>query len=148
MLKKAILLTLLIALSAPAAGWADDLPRGKWWQRPSVAAQLALTAGEKGRMDDAYLDLRRRMIAQRGVVDTERLQLEVLIEQPQLDEQAVLQQYRKVEQARSELAVERFRFLIEVRKILGLERFRQATTFGQERRRDRHRADGGVPTKE
>ena len=58
-----------------------------------------------------------------STVERERLELEALMDKKMLDEEAVLEQYRKMENQRVTLATENFRFVLQVRKVIGYDRF-------------------------
>jgi len=56
------------------------------------------------------------------------------LENESLDEKITVKQFDKLQQARTNLGKEQFRYLLEIRKILGLERFRQLKQYKQLRR--------------
>jgi Spy/CpxP family protein refolding chaperone len=118
---KALLLLLFVA--APAIVMGKDMPVGKWWHRPDMASTLSLSEAEKSQLDQKYIESRRNLIKLKNVVESEGFELEVILESEPLDESKALEQHKRMEKARSDLANERFRFVLEVRKIIGLERF-------------------------
>ena len=119
------MLILVCGLLLPASAHAQEAPPGKWWRLPRVAEALKLTEAEKQTLDDLYLNNRRELIQLKGRMETEQLELEPLLDKDPLDEQAAMAQFVKVQQARSRLAEETFRFILGVRKTIGPERFRQ-----------------------
>lgn len=133
MLKNKILsgMALFILVISPTMAIAKDMhsgrimPRGKWWYDPQISVALNLNEAEKARLDEAFRNSRRKLIQLKSVVEGERFELGNLLEREALDEAAVMQQFKKLEEARTELSRERFNFLVEVRKILGHERFRR-----------------------
>ena len=93
------------------------------------------------------MDNRRKLIDLKSVVEKERFELENLLESETLDEAAVMNQYDRLEKARSKIAAERFRFLLEVRKVVGHERFQQIKIRFKKFRKERklrHRGHEGV----
>jgi len=138
MLKPAMLVLALIAtqLQAIPVMAQQGIPGGKWWKMPAVAKKLNFSDREIEQLDAAYRESRRRMIRLQADVQTEQLDLQHIIEGRDLDEADALRQYKKLDRARSELGIERFRFLIEVRKIVGHERF-SALLQWREKRRER-----------
>jgi len=118
---------------------AQNVPHGKWWQNPEVSKQMDLTKEEISNLDKAYLDNRRNLIDLKGKLERERLELENLFENEKLNEAEVMKRFSQMENARTRLATERFRFIIEVRKTIGLERYRTLkTSFDRFRKQMRH----------
>jgi len=134
-----IVLVAMIGMPVIAMG-AQDVPHGKWWQNPEVSKQMDLTKGEIDSLDKAYLNNRRNLIDLKGKLERERLELENLFENEKLNEAEVMKRFGQMENARTRLAAERFRFIIEVRKTIGLERYRTLkTSFDKFRKQMRHR---------
>ncbi len=125
----------MILLIFPALALAKDLPRGKWWQNPKLSSVIKVSEEEKQKLDELYIESRRNFIKLKSAVQLERFELEVLMEKDPLDEAKLLEQYRKMDDARDSLGTERFRFLLEVRKILGAERFQTLKFEFQKHRR-------------
>jgi Spy/CpxP family protein refolding chaperone len=125
----------MILLIFPALALAKDLPRGKWWQNPKLSSVIKVSEEEKQKLDELYIESRRNFIKLKSAVQLERFELEVLMEKDPLDEATVLEQYRKMDNARDSLGTERFRFLLEVRKLLGAERFKALKSEFQKHRR-------------
>ncbi len=115
-------LSLLVYLWIGSAT-AQDIPSGKWWKNPNVAKELNLTSQEVNQLDGLFTNSRRRLIDLRNAVEKEQFEYQNLVEKQNLDENAVRRQFKRLEQARTNLAQERSRFMVEVRKILGHQRF-------------------------
>ena len=138
---------LLILVTLPSIAMTQDLPSGKWWHSPRMSKELNLSEPERSRLDEAFRDSGRKFIELKSSVEIEQFELENLLEKEALNEAAVMEQFKKLEKARSSLASERLRFLIQVRKILGLERFQRMKRFygklhHQKMRRDRENVPG------
>lgn len=99
------------------------LPPVKWWNMPEVAEKLSLTKEEKEKLDTLYYDQRSRMIDLRSQAAKNRLDLEKLFNTEPFDSQAVLGSFKKSQEARNTIGLERFKFLIKVREMLGNDRF-------------------------
>jgi Spy/CpxP family protein refolding chaperone len=134
---KVLLIFLLMA--APILASAKDMPGGKWWQNSRISSRLNLSKAEKTSLDEKFIESRRKLIKLKSLVESERFELEVLLESEPLNEAKVLEQYQRVESARSDLTGERFRFLLEVRKIIGLERYQELKASFQKLRQERAR---------
>ena len=124
-------------------GEEGGLPRGRWWRMGDLAERLKLTAEEKETLDTLFMDNRRKMIDLKSGVEKEKLELEALLEGRQLDEQAVLAQFRKVHETKGRMGEARFGFILTVRKLLGYERFQQLKSSINERFNRAGRYDGG-----
>lgn len=120
---------LLILVASPNIAAGQDLPSGKWWHNPKVSKQLNLSEAEKSRLDQEFVDSRRKLIELKSSVEKEQFELENLLEREALNEAAMMEQFKKLEKARAGLSSERFSFLVQVRKILGLERFQRLKMF-------------------
>ena len=135
-MKKVMFFTLIGLLAASGIGLARGpgdmgrlkMPHGKWWRMPEVAKKLALTSEEQQKFDDLFVQSRRRMIDLKSNVEKEQLELGMILDQQDFNESACMDRFKKFEDARTNLANERFRFLVEVRKLLGLDRYRKLKT--------------------
>ena len=136
MLKKIYIGVLLFCIfMLPQSVMAQKGPFGKWWHNPDISSQLNLTEQEKTRLDNQFVESRRKLIELKSDVQKQRFELETLLEMEELDEDALNEQFKGLEKARNKLANERFRFLKESRKILGKERFQNVKRMFKERRR-------------
>ena len=157
-MKKVTIFTLICLLAASGIGLARGprgmeglkMPHGKWWRMPQVAKKLELTSEEQQKLDDLFVQSRRRMIDLKSNVQKEGLELEMILDQQNFDESACMDRFKKFQDARTNLTNERFRFLIEVRKLLGLDRYRQLKTEFRNRRvhRMKRQQEGKRPVKD
>ena len=131
---------LLILTTSPTIAVGQDMPSGKWWRDQRMSKQLNLNKEEKSKLDQAFVNSRRKLIELKNIVEKERFELENILENETLNEHAVTEQFKKLEKARASLAGERFNFLVQVRKILGNERFRRIKMYyGKSRHQKMHR---------
>ncbi len=157
-MKKVTIFSLICLLAASGIGLARGprgmeglkMPYGKWWRMPEVAKKLELTSEEQQKLDDLFVQSRRRMIDLKSNVQKEGLELEVILDQQDFDESACMDRFKKFQDARTRLANERFRFLIEVRKLLGPDRYRRLKTEFRDRRvhRMKGQQEGKGPVKD
>lgn len=126
---------ILLFIAAPAiAGRRDrggDLPHGKWWNNTDVIQKLNLSDKETKTLDDMYINHRRTVIKLRSKIEEEQFELSNLIDSRTIDDKAVFNQAEKLDQARSKLSQERFRFFLNVRKLLGYDRYQQLKSMFQ-----------------
>jgi len=125
------------------------MPPGPWWRMPDAARKLQLNNDEKQQLDRLYKENRRTLIELKSRIERERFDLEEILEQETFGESAAMAQLKKLQDARTELATERFRFLVKVRLLLGLERFQNLKTVFRDRRKkgdnDRRRRPDKAP---
>jgi Spy/CpxP family protein refolding chaperone len=128
---------LAMFLALPSNALSHDMSLGKWWHNPKTEKKLNLTKEERSQLDKQYVESRRRLIDLKSAVERERFELETLLEQKDLDEKAVDNQFKKMEKARNEMGAEFFKMILETRKILGAERFQQVKNMVKSRWRDK-----------
>ncbi len=130
---------LLILLISPTLAVGKDMPLGKWWHNPRVSEQLNLNEEQKRKLDEIFVESRRKLIDLKSSVEKEQFELENLLESEMLDEAAVMEQFKRLEKARVNLNTERFNFILEVRKTIGLERFQRLKMLHEKMRREKIR---------
>ena len=121
----ALVMSVLCVLVISSVAQAQQGPAGRWWHSPQVVQELNLTDNEIQRLEQAFNESRLQMIQLKSEVEVEQHKLQMLLEKPKLDEAAVREQNRRLEQARTALANERTNFIVDVRKIIGPARFQQ-----------------------
>lgn len=142
MLRNVLSICLIIVfLTTPAmagrGGRGEGLPHGKWWNNTEVANQLKLSDSEINILDEMYITHRRKIIKLRATVEEQQFELNNLIDSKTINDKAVLNQSKKLEQARSDLHFEQFKFFLEVRKLLGFDRYQQLKSMFQQMRQKR-----------
>ena len=147
-----VMVPALMLIALPMTSMGAKRSFGKWWYLPNISERLQLNDAEKKELDRLYVENRRSLIDLKSVVEKERFELDNLMEQTRLDEDAVMKQFNKLEKARANLSAERFRFFLEIRKVLGAERYKSLKmlfkTFREKRRHAKgERVPGGIPAK-
>ena len=127
---------ILMTMLAAATVQAHEGPHGRWWHSQELVDQLQLSSGEIQRLESTYEASRLKMVRLKSQVEAEQLKLQVLVEKPDMDDDAINAQHRLLEQARSQLADERFGFFLEVRQILGPDRFQRLLDMAPRGKRD------------
>jgi Spy/CpxP family protein refolding chaperone len=128
---------MMLFILPPSLALSQDMPHGKWWHIPRVVKELNLTDAEIEQLDEAFYKSRLNLIQLKSNVEREQFELENLIDKKTLNEDASLEQYKKVEKARFKLGNERFRFFVNIRKIVGYERFRELMALKKLRQQKR-----------
>ncbi|NVL91068.1 MAG: periplasmic heavy metal sensor [Desulfobacterales bacterium] len=153
-MKKVMLFVLICFFAASGIGLAKGpagmggtggftAPSGKWWRTPEVGKKLGLNKKEQQKLDELFIQNRRRLIDLKTNVQKEKLELEQILEQQNFDETACMDRFKKFQGARTNLCNERFKFLVKVRKLLGLDRYRQLKTEFRDRRMCRTKGEQG-----
>jgi Spy/CpxP family protein refolding chaperone len=132
-----VVIITVLALAGPAMARGGS--KWRWWQNDEIVTQLKLTPEEIRKLDEAYVESRRRMLEIMGRVEAERFKLEELLSRPEIDAAAIREQNRQMESARSKLAEERLDFLLKSREILGYERFQKLTEIQRQWREERQK---------
>lgn len=125
----------LMAVLAAATVQAEEAPAGRWWHSKQVASQLQLTSGEIQQLERSYEASRLKMIRLKSQVEAEQFKLQTMVEKRNMDDGAIKAQHRSLEQARTQLADERFAFFVEVRQIIGPDRFQRLLDMAPQGRR-------------
>ena len=140
MLKKTVkFMLLLIMVISPTVAMGQHMPQGKWWHNPRVSEQLNLSEEEKRQLDEISIESRRKLIGLKSSVEIEQFELQNLLESKTLDEAAVMEQFKRLENARTSLGAERFNLILQIRKIIGFQRFQSLKMFHQKIRQERIR---------
>ncbi len=136
-----VIVPALIWISHPMPSLGARISYDKWWRIPRVAERLDLKDAEKKELDELFVESRRALIDLKSDLERERFELDNLMGQETLDEEAVMGQFKKLEKARANLAAERFRFLLQVRKVLDSERYQNLKMLFKEFRDKKWRSN-------
>jgi Spy/CpxP family protein refolding chaperone len=101
-----------------------------------------LSADQKKKMDDIFLQSRLKLIDEHAAVEKDEAILEPLLSAEQPDESRILAQIDKVAQSRAELEKANARMLLGLRGVLTTAQWKTLQTLGPERRDDRRGTDG------
>ena len=147
-MKKMVLTVLFLAVVfIPLSVGAQNMPMGKWWKDPKVVEDLKLTESQVSRLDEAFKNSRRKLIQLKSDVETQRFELDTLLDSDKLDQVKIDTRHKKLQDAQQALGTERFQFILEVRKIVGPEKFNQVKAMMMKSRRGRPGKDHMSPGK-
>lgn len=127
----------LIFVASPVLAPAQDMMPGKWWYNPQISKDLNLTEEETANLEQGFRESRRNFIDLKSNVEREQFELDNLLEDEKINEEAIKKQYQKVERERAKLSEERFNFIMKIRSIMGRERFQKMKMFHEAARQDR-----------
>jgi Spy/CpxP family protein refolding chaperone len=134
-----IVVVIVTVLAMAGTAMARGGSKWRWWQNEEIVTLLKVTPEEIKKLDNAYIASRRSMLEIRGRVEAERFELEERLSRPEIDADAIREQNRNMESARSDLAAARLDFLLKSREILGHERFQKLTQIQRQWREERHK---------
>ncbi len=135
-----VIAAVIVAAVASLAG-AQQMPPGKWWQRPEIVRQLELTAEQQEQLDAKFRASADALIDAKADVEKLQVALRGEIDRPQLRRQEILQMAAKVSEARGKLFERELMLLVDMRSVLTeqqWDRLRMQLERAQERRGDRN----------
>ena len=134
-LAPALLLAALAGLPAAAAA-SPELPEGKWWKRPRVAAAVGLTAEQTRDIEAIFSKARPDLIDRKAELEKKQGELDDAIE-ANADRKAIASRVEEVEDARAELQKTRILMLLDMKQVLRAEQWDRLVRMQQEARRQR-----------
>jgi Spy/CpxP family protein refolding chaperone len=108
-------------------------PMGRWWDRPQVAEQLALTPDQKQKLETVTLNGARTMIDLKGAVEKAEIDLRAASDAEPFQPDKVREAFH---------VMQRFEMLLKVRSVLSAEQWQKLRTVVRERGAMRGRAGG------
>ena len=132
---RVLLILVWCFLTVPMFAYGAEIPPGRWWKRPMVINELKLSSEQNRRLDEAFLGSRKKWIDLKGNVDKARLEMESLFERREYNEQELMEQFKRMDDAQRRLSEARFVFVLAVRKILTYEQFQRLMQLFQEYKR-------------
>ena len=125
--------TALLAVAGSASAQGLRIPLGRWWERPRVAQELAVTSEQKTLLEEATVAHARVMVDLKAAVDKAEIDLRVAADRDPLDKAAVRQAFAALQQTRARLEAERFEMLLRVREVLTREQWEKLKNLTRER---------------
>lgn len=128
----------LIVLAGTMAAEAQQLPPGKWWQRPELAQRLELTRDQQDRLDAIFRASANELIDAKAEVDKLHVALRGEIDRPQLQRQDVQRVAAQLNVARGRLFERELMMLVDMHGVLNQEQWNRLRTH-LDRMQDRGR---------
>ena len=116
---------------------------GRWWQRPQVAEQLALTPAQKQKHEKITLDGARAMVDLKSAEEKAQIDLRATSEAEPFQPDHVREAFHVLLQARQRLEMQRFDVLLKVRSVLSADQWQKLRDLIRERGAMRGREGGG-----
>jgi hypothetical protein len=143
-----ILFAALLMLAASFAS-AQNLPPGKWWQRPEVVRELQLSNDQQEKLDDIFRSAANGLIDAKGEVEKLEIALRGELDKQQIQRAAVLRIARQLNEARGRRFEQELAMLVDMRAVLNdqqwtkmrnaLDRPRETMRELQQQRRQQNR---------
>ena len=112
------LMAVALLVFAAAFANAQNLPPGKWWQRPEIVQQLQLTTDQQDKLDDIFRGAANGLIDAKGEVEKLQIALRGELDRPQIQRANVLRIARQLSDARGALFEREMTMLLEMRGVL------------------------------
>lgn len=120
---KSFLLALALSAAAATVFAQADMPDGKWWKRPRLAAEINLTPPQERDIEKIFVRTRPRLIDLRADLEKKQLALQVSMEDHAADRHAIEKEIESVENARAELQKARALMILDMKQVLKPEQW-------------------------
>lgn len=132
---------LFASLAAPAAV-AAELPEGKWWKRPRIAAEINLTAEQTREIERIFTRSRPRLIDLKADLEKKQGYLQDALDDPNADRRTIAARVEAVEDARGELQKTRILMVLDMKQVLKPDQWDRLVRMQQEFRQQRRERFG------
>jgi Spy/CpxP family protein refolding chaperone len=139
---KTLVAALVFAAFASAAAAAPDVPDGKWWKRPRIAAEINLTPEQEGRIESIFTRARPGLIDRKAALEKAQASLQDALEESNADRREVAARIEAVESARAELQKARILMVLDMKQVLRPEQWERLRRLGENLRRERRERFG------
>ncbi|HEY6064767.1 MAG TPA: periplasmic heavy metal sensor [Thermoanaerobaculia bacterium] len=139
---KRLVAILIFAFVATTAAALPDLPEGKWWKRPRIAAEINLTPEQESRIESIFSRGRSTLIDRKANLEKRQGELQDLLEDSNADRRAVESRIEAVENARAELQKARVLMVLDMKQVLKPEQWDRLVRLSQEFRQQRRERFG------
>jgi Spy/CpxP family protein refolding chaperone len=142
---KPLAAALLLASVATTAAALPDLPEGKWWKRPRIAAAIDLTSEQESRIESIFSRARPTLIDLKANLEKKQGELQDVLDDANADRRAVAARIDAVEDARAELQKARILMVLDMKQVLKPEQWDRLVRMNREFRQHRRERLGRFP---
>ncbi len=122
------------------------VPMGRWWERPKVLQDLALTPEQTQKLDAIALAQATMMVDLKAAVEKAEIALKAAADEQPFDTTKVRGAFAAMQQARMKLETQRFEMLLKTREVLTAEQWQKLRELARTMREHRgERGKGGPP---
>ena len=133
-MRKACLAALALGAALPLVGQ-PQVPDGKWWKRPRVAAEIGLTSEQSDQIEKIFVKSRPRLIDLKADLEKRQFDLQVAMDDRKADRHDIERKVETVEDARKELQKARVSMILDIKQVLKPEQWERLLQMQQEARR-------------
>jgi len=108
----------VLAVLVTTAGWAQQLPPGRWWRAPRIVETLGLTEDQQTRLESVFRGAANDLIDRKADVEKLNIALRGELDRPQLDRQAIQRLAMRLNEARGHLFERELMMLVDMRGVL------------------------------
>lgn len=112
-------------LLAAAFANAQQMPPGKWWQRPEIVQRLELTTDQQEKLDEVFRTAANGLIDAKGEVEKLQIALRGELDRPQMRRAEVQRIAKQLSDARGRLFERELMMLVDMRGVLDDEQWRK-----------------------
>ena len=127
--------------AASAAAVPTELPEGKWWKRPRIAAEIKLTPDQTREIESIFSRARPRLIDGKAELEKKQGDLQDAIDS-NADRRDIAARVEAVEDARAELQKTRILMVLDMKQVLKPEQWDRLVRMQQQFREQRRERFG------
>lgn len=117
----------LFALGAIAH--AQQLPPGKWWQRPEIVQELQLTNEQQQRLDQVFREAANDLIDAKAAVEKLQIAIRGELDRPQVRREELQRIASQLSNARGRLFERELMMLVDMRGVLTEQQWMRVRSF-------------------
>jgi Spy/CpxP family protein refolding chaperone len=144
-MKRIVTLTALVTLLLAGNAEAQQLPPGKWWRRPEIVQNLAITNVQQDKLDAVFRQHANNLIDQKADVEKASLALRGELDKAQLDRDAIQRAAAAVNASRAKLFSQELMMLVDMRQVLTEEQWNKMRQHLSDEGRRQPRGFGQPP---
>ena len=133
-MRRAFLAVLALGVALPLVAQ-PQVPDGKWWKRPRVAAEIGLTSEQSDQIEKIFVKSRPRLIDLKADLEKKQFDLQVAMDDRNADRRDIENKLDAVENARKELQKARVLMILDIKEVLKPEQWERLLQMQQEARR-------------
>lgn len=114
---------LILCLLTATLASAQNMPPGKWWQRPEVVRELQLTNDQRDRLDEIFRAAANGLIDAKADIEKLQVAMRAEIDRPQTRRAEVLRIAKQLGAARGVLFEREVTMLLDMRGVLNDEQW-------------------------
>jgi Skp family chaperone for outer membrane proteins len=140
--KRAFLAIGLLLPLASAALAAPQIPDGKWWKRPRIAAAVGVTPEQAAELEKIFVRTKPKLIDLKAELEKREFEFQQAMEDSNADRRAIAERIEEKEEARASLHKELALMVLDMKRVLREDQWERLTRIHrelQQRIRERRR---------